>query len=101
MTAPQRAMRAAPVLDAAGVTLAELRAELRRPDLPWNVNKARAYGVNVGTWLQAMELVDLQTDVSLGEFLEGLHRAESAVALLGAGYQPGRGPAGTLTWQRG
>lgn len=47
MTAAQRVARAAPVLAAAGVTLAALKDAMARTDLPWNASQAASLGIDV------------------------------------------------------
>lgn len=44
MTAEQRALRAKPVLERAGVNPADILRALAQEDLPWNADKAREYG---------------------------------------------------------
>jgi hypothetical protein len=100
MTAAQRLSRAEPLFAQAGVSMDEVRRHLGRADLPWNVAKAEAFGISPETWLQAIETVAPPPDAGLGRFLDSLHQAESAAAMLRAGYVPSRTAAGKLDWQR-
>jgi len=101
MTAPQRQMRAAPLLPAAGVSVADVAEALTREDLPWNRRKAAEYGLSVEAWLSAVAAVSPAPTDSLIELLDRLHKIESAAAMVKAGYRPSLDPAGRLAWQRG
>jgi len=100
MTAEQRALRAKPVLERAGVNPADILRALAQEDLPWNADKAREYGVDIQTWLRAVEIVARADEDSVSALLERIHQAESAVGMLKAGYVPHRDPHGRLTWTR-
>lgn len=100
MTEGQREMRATPVLDRSGVDVAALREALASEDLPWNVKKASVYGVSVTDWLEALDVAGLSECDSLGGLLGVIHRAESAAAMLRAGYRPTRGENGARGWTR-
>lgn len=100
MTEEQREMRAAPVLDRNGVDASGVCEALLAEDLPWNAKKASAFGVPVGSWLEALNVAGLAECDSLGELLRVIHRAESAAAMLRAGYRPTRGAGGRLSWTR-
>jgi hypothetical protein len=100
MTAEQRETRAAPVLTAAGVTTADIIESSKRADLPWNVSKAAAFGIPVETWMQGISVVCEPAPQTVGELLDCLHRADSAAAMLKAGYRPSRDTAGRLSWAR-
>ena len=97
MTTPERELRARPLL-AAGVTASELARATARADLPWTVAQAKEHGVDVGTWLQAVHIVDLPASTSTVDLLNRLHRVEAAADLLRAGYSGGRNPLGQITW---
>ena len=100
MTGPQREMRAAPVLTESGIDVAELCTALGTSDLPWNAKKASVYGVSVDAWLEALNVAGLSECKSLGDLLGVIHRAESAAAMLRAGYRPTRSAGGALSWTR-
>ncbi len=100
MTGAEREMRAAPVLDRSGVDVSSLREALASEGLEWNVKKASVYGVSVGDWLEALNVAGLRECDSLGELLGVIHRAESAAAMLRAGYRPTRGAGGVVGWTR-
>lgn len=100
MTAPQRQSRAAPLLPAAGVSVAEVIEALSREDLPWNRRKAAEYGLSVHGWLAAVSAVSATTTDSLLELLDRLHKIESAAQMIKAGYRPVT-EHGKLIWQRG
>lgn len=100
MTASQRAARAEPILKAAELTVADIVAASHRKDLPWNVNRAQAFGVSVEAWLLSLETVCDPEPQSLPELLECIRRGESAAAMLRAGYRPGRDASGNVTWTR-
>ncbi len=97
MTGPERELRARPLLTA-GVTASELARATARADLPWTVAQAKEHGVDVGTWLQAVHIVDLPASTSTIDLLNRLHRVEAAADLLRAGYVGGRSPLGQITW---
>jgi len=101
MTAPQRQMRAAPLLPAAGVSVAEVIEALNREELPWNRRKAAECGMSVKAWLSAVAAVSATPTDSLIELLDRLHKIESAAAMVKAGYRPSVDPLGKLAWQRG
>lgn len=98
MTASQRERRAQPLLDAAGLSAAEVARATARAELPWNTRKAQEYGVPPETWLRAVSTAELPTSESLADLLARLHRAEAAAGLLKAGYTPSRDPSGRLIW---
>lgn len=99
MTAEQREMRATPVLTAAGVNVGDIVGGLRRSDLPWNAERARAHGITQEQWQQAVEIYCSPPPSSVPGLLDTLHRIEAAAPMLKAGYQPVRGAAG-LNWSR-
>jgi hypothetical protein len=99
MTEAQREMRAAPLLSG-GLEMADLCAALESESLEWNVKKALVYGVSVADWLEALEVSGLKKCDSLGTLLGVIHRAESAAAMLRAGYRPTRDAGGTVGWTR-
>lgn len=99
MTAAQRVARAAPVLAAAGVTLASLKDAMSRADLPWNARQAASLGIDVGQWLLALNVSGVQDSGDLNDLLDSLHRSEAAAAMLRAGYRPST-EGGALSWSR-
>ena len=101
MTAAQRQTRAAPLLEAAGVSVAETVEGLSRDGLPWNGKKAAEYGVSLEKWCEAKQVAKLPAAGSLDELLDRIHRAESAAQMLKAGYQPSVDASGELSWQSG
>ncbi len=101
MTVAQRQTRAAPLLEAAGVSVKEAVEGLARKGLPWNGKKAAEYGISSEKWREAMQVAGTLSAGSLDELLDRIHRAESAVQMLKAGYQPGADASGELAWQRG
>jgi hypothetical protein len=98
MTRSQRSQRAAPVLTAAGLTVADVIAAIRRTDLPWNLERARVMGVGADAWQQALQVAELDAVQDVGQLLDMLHRAEAAAAMLRAGYRPRRDASGRLSW---
>ena len=101
MTAEQRALRAKPVLERAGVNPTAILRALAEEDLSWNADKAREYGVDIKTWLRAVGIVARADEDSVGALLDRIHRAESAVGMLKAGYEAELDTHGRLTWTRG
>ena len=99
MTADQREKRAAPVLAAAGVTVADVMAALSQPHLTWNIGKAGAYGIDIVRFLEGMHIIctDIQT---VPQLLDCIHRIEAAAAMLKAGYTATRDTTGKLAWSR-
>jgi hypothetical protein len=100
MTHSQREMRAQPVLAQNGLSSSDICSALAGESLSWNRRKAAAYGVSVEDWLRALDVAGLENCDSLGELLGIIHRAESAAAMLRAGYKPMRGSGGALSWTR-
>jgi len=98
MTQSQREMRAQPVLAQNGLSSSDLCSALAGEGLGWNHRKAAAYGVSVEDWLRALDAAGLENCDSLGTLLGVIHRAESAAAMLRAGYKPARDDAGHLSW---
>jgi hypothetical protein len=98
MTLSEREMRATPVLTQAGLVISDICSALASESLGWNRRKASAYGVSVDDWLRALDLAGLESCDSLGTLLGVIHRAESAAAMLRAGYKPARDDAGRLSW---
>jgi hypothetical protein len=98
MTRAQRIQRAAPVLPTAGFSLGDVVAAVRREDLPWNADRAKALGVDTATWQQALTVAGLDDVRDVGGLLDMMHRAEAAAAMLRAGYRPERDAAGRLRW---
>jgi hypothetical protein len=100
MTEGQRELRAAPVLDKASVHVNGLCTALALEDLDWNRAKAVAAGVSLAQWQEALDVAGLEECGSLGELLGVIHRAESAAAMLRAGYRAVRGADGAVSWRR-
>ena len=100
LTGSQREARAKPLLDAAGLTVAELGRSVGRLDLDWNRRKAEEYDVSPQTWLHAVKAVGLPVAETLGDLLYRLHQAEAAVRMLRAGYSPAESEPGQLNWSR-
>jgi hypothetical protein len=98
MTLSEREMRARPVLGQTGFGISEICSALADESLGWNRRKAAAFGVSVEDWLRALDVAGLKTCDSLGALLGVIHRAESAAAMLRAGYKPARDDAGHLSW---
>lgn len=101
MTAAQRQARAAPLPEAAGVSIAEVVEGLAREGLPWNGKKAAECGITLAKWREAKQVVGIPAADSLDELLDRIHRAESAAQMLKAGYQPSADASGELAWRRG
>jgi len=100
LTGSQREARAKPLLETAGLTVADLGRALVRPDLGWNRRKAEEYGVSPQTWLHAVRAVNLPASETLNDLLYRIHQAEAAVRMLGAGYAPAGDESGRLRWSR-
>jgi hypothetical protein len=100
MTASQRLTRAQPVLVVAALTVRDLVASVGREDLPWNRNKATAFGITLAQWQESLRLSGLPDATELSGFLDAMHRADSAAAMLRAGYKGKRGQSGNITWSR-
>lgn len=100
MTRQQRVQRASPVLKDAGISVAEVVAAVRQPDLPWNLERAKALGVAADAWQQSLDAAGLDAVSDLGELLDVMHRAEAAAAMIRAGYKPDRDQGGRLSWAK-
>ena len=100
MTAYEREMRARPVLSQAGLSAADVCSALGGAKLRWNERKASGFGVSPEQWLLALSVAGIGECDSLGKLLGVIHRAESAAAMLRAGYKAERDAAGHLTWSR-
>jgi hypothetical protein len=98
MTQSQREMRAQPVVAQNGLSISDVCSALAGESLGWNRRKASAFGVSVEDWLRALDVAGLEHCDSLGALLGIIHRAESAAAMLRAGYKPARDDAGRLSW---
>ncbi len=98
MTESEREMRARPVLTQAGLIISDICSALASANLSWNNGKASALGVSPEDWLLALDVAGLKDCDSLGVLLGVIHRAESAAAMLRAGYKPARDDAGHLAW---
>jgi hypothetical protein len=99
MTSEQRVTRAQPIFGAA-LSLQDVLQALGRGDLSWNKSKAAEYSVSKEQWQQALELGGIAGSPDLSAFLKALHRAESAAAMLRAGYKASKGPTGAIAWIR-
>lgn len=99
MTAAEREKRAAPVLSS-DLTIADVTAALARVDLEWNQRKAAAFGIPREKWVVALDVSGLGEVTDLGALLEAIHKAESAAAMLRAGYRPERDASGKVNWLR-
>lgn len=97
MTAPERALRAKPVLGAE-LSISDVVSATTRGDSDWCTERAAAHGIDIETWLQAVHVADLPNSDSLDTLIDRLHRAEAAAELLKAGYKAGHGPQNRLTW---
>jgi hypothetical protein len=100
LTGSQREARAKPLLDAAGLTVADVGQALARVELGWNQAKAKEYGVSPQTWLHAVRAVNVAASRTVNDLLYGIHQAEAAVRMLGAGYAPAEDESGQLRWSR-
>jgi hypothetical protein len=100
LTLPQRVQRGAPVLGRIGMTVEELIETVRREDLSWNLERARALGVSAAVWQDALTAAGLDAVSDLASLLDVMHRAEAASAMLRSGYAPKRDPDGRLNWSR-
>ncbi len=98
MTREQRETRAAPLLTAAGATVADLYDALRKADTKWNQDRARTHGLPIGTWLEAVQIACTPRPETLAELLDSLHRAETTVEMLKGGYRAVRDADGRVTW---
>lgn len=100
LTAAQRESRAQAVLTAFGVTVADITATCHRTDLPFNVNRARAFGISDEDWQTAMHVSVDHEPETLDELLEALRRAEAAAGMLRSGYRPVKDASGKVNWTR-
>jgi hypothetical protein len=100
LTGSQREARARPLLESAGVTVADVGRAVGRAELGWNQAKAKEYGVSPQTWLHAVRAVNLSASRTVNDLLYGIHQAEAAVRMLGAGYAPAEDESGQLPWSR-
>lgn len=97
MTAPERALRAQPVISG-DLTLAGVVKATSRADTAWCKERAASHGIDPETWLQAVHVADVPASDSLDALIDRLHRAEAAADLLKAGYKAERGAGGKLVW---
>ena len=58
LTGSQQEARAKPLLESAGLTVANVGQALARAELGWNQSKAKEYGVSPQTWLHAVRAVN-------------------------------------------
>jgi hypothetical protein len=100
MTAAQRVSRAQQVTSVAGVTLDDIKDALRGDSLSWKRAKAVAFGVTPEQWQEALNIVQIHESADFAALLDALHRAESAAAMLRAGYKASKGPTGAIAWIR-
>src|SRR5919109_3427953 len=82
LTGSQREARARPLLEVAGVTVAEMAQAIGRAQLGWNQAKAQEYGVSPQTWLHAVRAVNVAASRTVNDLLYGIHQAEAAVRML-------------------
>jgi hypothetical protein len=97
MTGQERELRAKSILGPALQARYVARA-ITSDDLAWNSAKASEHGVPTELWLQAVEAAGLPTSTSVGELLEGMHRADAITDMMKAGY---RGLAGWASRGKG
>ena len=69
-------------------------------ELGWNLRKAKEYGVSQQTWLHAIRAVNVAASRTVNDLLYGMHQAEAAVQMLGAGYAASEDESGHLRWSR-
>jgi len=100
MTGFQRVVRAQPVLSAHGLRLSDLTSVILHPDLPWHRSKSMIFGVTTEQWVDAVRIAGADGCDSLEAFLAAIHRAESAAAMLRAGYRASRDGSGEIGWSR-
>lgn len=100
MTAPQRLSRARPVLAATRLELPGVVAAAMDASVPWNAAKAARHGLTPEQWQEALALSGIADSTGLGEFLDALHRADAAAAMLKAGYSGKRAAGGDISWAR-
>jgi len=100
LTGSQREARAKPLLEAAGLAVEDVGRALARVELGWNRRKANEYGVSQQTWLHAIRAVNVAASRTVNDLLYGIHQAEAAVRMLGAGYAPSEDKSGHLRWTR-
>lgn len=86
MTARERELRAKSVL---GETLEAnyVARAITSEELGWNDTKASEHGVPIEVWLRAVTAADIPASKSVGQLLEGLHRADSIATMMKAGYE--------------
>jgi hypothetical protein len=97
MTERERALRANALL-ADDIRLEDLVAAVARGDLAWSSQQAMDHGINVETWLEAVQVADLPKSDSIDVLIDRLHRAEAVAQILKAGYRPGQSAVGRLIW---
>jgi hypothetical protein len=100
LTGSQREARAKPLLESAGLTVADVARALAVVDLGWNRRKAKEYGVSQQTWLHAIRAVNAAASRTVNDLLYGIHQAEAAVRMLSAGYAPSADQSGHMRWTR-
>jgi hypothetical protein len=100
LTLPQRVQRGGPVLERIDMSVAELVEAVRRADLSWNLERAKALGVTPEVWQEALTAAGVDAVYDLAMLLDVMHRAEAASAMLRAGYVPSKDADGKLTWAR-
>jgi len=100
LTGSQREARAKPLLESAGLTVADVGLALARAELGWNRAKAKEYSVSPQTWLHAIRAVNVAASRTVNDLLYGIHQAEAAVRMLSAGYAPSEDQSGHLRWTR-
>jgi hypothetical protein len=100
LTGSQREARAKPLLESAGLTVADVARALAVVELGWNQAKAKEFGVSPQTWLHAIRAVIVPASGTVNDLLYGIHQAEAAVRMLSAGYAPSEDQSGHLRWTR-
>lgn len=100
LTPPQRVQRAKAVFESLSMSMPELIDTLKRQDLRWNMDRARALGVSDERWQEALTAAGIDNVTDLSGLLDAMHRAEAASAMLRAGYAAGKDPAGKLSWTK-
>jgi hypothetical protein len=100
LTGSQREVRAKPLLEAAGLSVPDVAQAVARVELGWSRLKAKEYGVSPQTWLHAVRAVSVPASRTVNDLLYGIHQAEAAVLMLGAGYSPAEDESGHLRWSR-
>jgi hypothetical protein len=86
MTSQERETRAAAVLGPA-LEVRYLARAITSEALAWNAAKASEHEVPTELRLQAVEAAGVPGSTSIGELLDGMHRADSIADMMKAGYR--------------